>query len=36
MQTQLMKYFVIGTVLLMISVVWVCSILWGAIEVGMQ
>ncbi len=27
-----MKYFVVGAVLLMISVVWVCSIFWNAIQ----
>jgi hypothetical protein len=30
----LMKYFVMGAVLFMITVVWVCSIFWEAIQGG--
>jgi hypothetical protein len=35
MQSQLTKYFVIGAVLLIITIAWVCSITWGAIQGGL-
>jgi hypothetical protein len=31
-EEQRVKYFVIGTVLLMISVLWVCSIWWSVLQ----